>query len=459
MLFALNRYSFPVFGKELRKLVALTLPMLVAQVAQVGIGFVDTVMAGGAGKQDLAAVALGNSVFAMMYITFLGLMTALNPMIAQLHGAGKAEAVGEIGRQGLWFGLFLGMLGMVLLCAAVWPLQTALELPDNVENMMAQYLFITSLAMPAAMIHRALHAYASSLNRPRVIMIVSFLAFLLNIPLNYAFVYGKFGMPAMGGAGCGVATTLVFWFNALMLWAYIAKQHYFQQFGLMARFSRPNWTEFKQIWQLGAPIGLSFFLEVSLFSCIVFLVAKLGEDYVAAQQVVISLTSVIYMIPQSVGAAGTVRVGFSLGRHEYIRARYIAGVSLTLGLMLAVCTALILVFLREPLAGMYTDDANVLQIAATVLLFAAVFQLADSTQCVASYALRGYKITRVPMFIHAIAFWGFGLLPGYWLAYGKNMGIYGFWTALVLSLTIAAIALVWYLEWSSKKMATRKRML
>lgn len=459
MLLDLNRYSFAVFSKEIKKLALLALPMLLAQVAQVGIGFVDTVMAGGAGKDDLAAVALGSSAFATVYITFIGIMTALNPMIAHLFGAGKTEEVGKTGQQGIWFGLMLGIAGMLLLWAAVPLFQHLLGLNEKVERMMGLYMFFAGAAMPAAMIHRALHAYASSLNRPRAIMVVSFLAFLLNIPLNYMFVYGRYGMPELGGAGCGLATALVFWFNAAVLWLYVAKQPYFRRFGLTAHFSRPSGKAFRQIWKLGAPIGLSFFLEASLFSFIVFLVARLGEDYVAAQQVVISLTSVIYMIPQSVGAAGTVRVGYSLGRREYARARYISGVSLVLGLILAVFTALLLVLLRYPLAGMYTDDAAVLGIAAAVLLFAAVFQLADSTQCVASYALRGYKMTKVPMMIHALAFWGFGLLPGYVLAYRFGMGIYGFWTALVFSLTVAAVLLVWYLEWCSRWEAARKRIL
>ncbi|MDO1509021.1 MULTISPECIES: MATE family efflux transporter [unclassified Neisseria] len=459
MLFDLNRYSYPVFRKESKKLVLLALPMLLAQVAQVGVGFVDTVMAGGAGKNDLAAVALGSSAFVMVYITFLGVMTALNPIISQLYGAGKYDEVGETGRQSMWFGLMMGVIGMLLMWLAIVPFQKLLDLNENVESMMAQYMLFTGLAMPAAMIHRALHAYASSLNRPRVIMIVSFLAFFLNVPLNYAFVYGKFGMPALGGAGCGVATTLVFWFNAAALWLYVVKQKYFRQFKLTERFSKPDMKVFKQIWKLGAPIGLSFFLEVSLFSCIVFLVARQGEDYVAAQQVVISLTSVIYMIPQSIGSAGTVRVAYTIGRREYARARYISGVSLVLGVVMAVFTALLLVFLRYPLAGMYTDDAAVLAIAATVLLFAAVFQLGDATQCVASYALRGYKVTKIPMLIHAVAFWGFGLVPGYLLAYSADMGIYGFWTALVISLTVAAVLLVWYLEICSRSVAERKRML
>ncbi|QEY27183.1 MATE family efflux transporter [Neisseria zalophi] len=459
MLFDLNRYAFPVFIKEARKLAVLAMPMLLAQVAQVGVSFVDTVMAGGAGKSDLAAVALGSSAFVIIYVTFLGVMTALNPIIAQLFGAGKKQEVGEMGRQGIWFGLMLGIIGMLLMWLAIWPFKLYLSLDNDIKDMMALYMVFTGLAMPAAMIHRALHAYASSLNKPRLIMLVSFAALFLNVPLNYAFVYGKFGMPALGGAGCGVATAIVFWFNATALWLYVAKQKYFKPFGLMDKFDRPNVETLRQIWSLGVPIGLSFFLEVSLFSLIVFLVARLGEDYVAAQQVVISLTSVIYMIPQSVGASGTVRVGQTIGRREYVRARYIAGVSLVMGLILAVITALTLVFFRDSLAGMYTDDAHVLTIAATVLLFAAVFQLADSTQCVASYALRGYKLTRVPMLIHAMAFWGIGLVPGYLLAFHADMGIYGFWTALIFSLTFAAVCLVWYLEKYSRSFALRKRML
>ncbi|MGN6841780.1 MATE family efflux transporter, partial [Neisseria sp. P0021.S006] len=290
MLLNLNRFAFPVFLKETRLLTALALPMLLAQVAQVGIGFVDTVMAGGAGKEDLAAVALGSSAFSTIYITFMGVMAALNPMIAQLYGAGKTEEVGKTGMQGIWFGLCLGVFGMLLMWAMITPFRHWLTLNNYVEDTMAQYMFFTSLAMPAAMIHRALHAYASSLNRPRVIMLVSFAAFALNVPLNYVFVYGKFGMPALGGAGCGVATAAVFWFSALALWLYITKEKFFRPFGLTAKIGKPDLAAFKQIWKIGAPIGLSYFLEASAFSFIVFLVAPFGEDYVAAQQVVISLS-------------------------------------------------------------------------------------------------------------------------------------------------------------------------
>lgn len=459
MLLDINRYSFTTYKKELSALVVLALPMLLSQVAQVGTGFVDTVMAGGASKEDLAAVALGSSVFITVYVTLMGVMTALNPMISQKYGATKnttnAHQIGEMGRQGLWYGLFIGLFGMGVMWATITPFKATLNLSDYTLHTTGQYLWFVGLAMPAAMIHRALHAYASSLNRPKAIMIVSWICFLINIPLNWIFVYGKFGMPALGGAGCGLATTIVFWINTALLGLYIAKDRHFKPFGLMDKFSPPNLKLLGDITKLGIPIGLSFFIEVSLFTCIMFLVAKLDgntENYVAAQQVVISLTSLIFMIPQSMGIASTVRVGFSLGRNQPATARYISGVSVLSSVVISFATAAFLILFRHQLASMYTDDQAVIVIAGSLILFAAAFQLVDAIQCVASYALRGYKVTTIPMIIHTIAFWGCGLLPGYVLAFYVGMGIYGFWTALVISLTVAAALLLWYLERHSKKL-------
>lgn len=460
----ITKYPLTTYKKELHTLTTLALPMLLAQVAQVGTGFVDTVMAGGAGKEDLAAVALGSSLFITIYITLMGVMSALNPMIAQQHGAKGTADIGEMGRQGLWYGLMTGMVGLVIMWAAIAPFGAFFDLSERTLDITKDYLWFAGLAMPAAMIHRGLHAYASSLNRPRPIMIVSWICFFINIPLNWIFVYGKFGMPALGGAGCGLATAIVFWLNAIILAIYIAKDSYFKPFGLTDKFSLPNSTIIKDITRLGLPIGLSFFVEVSLFTCIMFLVARLKgdahgttEDYVAAQQIAISLTSLIFMLPQSIGIASTVRTGFYLGQQKVHRARYVSGVAVSVAIALSFVTAAFLVLLRYPLADMYTDDLTVIHIAGSVILFAAAFQLVDAVQCVASYALRGYKLTKIPMMIHIIAFWGCGLIPGYVLAFYYDMGIYGFWLSLVISLTIAAVFLMWYLEKHSQSVIKNRR--
>ncbi|WP_304334953.1 MATE family efflux transporter [Conchiformibius steedae] len=458
MLFGLNRYSRRRFGKETRMLLALALPMMSAQIAAVGVGVVDTAMAGGAGKDDLTAVALGTSVFVTLLVTFIGIMNALNPMIAQQYGAGERENIGETARQGLWFGLALGTAGMLGMWLAIRPLQAYLNMTEAVETMLGDYVFYTALALPAAMLYRALYAYASSLGKTQAIMWISWAALLLNIPFNYVFVYGKLGMPAMGGAGCGVATALVFWFNAAALWLYVSKARFFAPFALTARFSRPNKTVLKQIWQLGWPIGFSYFLEVSLFSLIVWLIARLGEDTVAAQQITLNIGSITYMVPSAIGAAATVRVGYCVGLRRFEQARYVSGVTLALSAGAAAVCMAVLWLLRGVLPQFYTNDADVMAIAAQLLVLCAVMQLFDFIQCAASYALRGYKITRGPMLIHAVAFWGLGLLPGWWLAYGvADMGIYGFWTALIGSLAAAAVALVWYLarcsDWAARHRA------
>ncbi|WP_037587253.1 MATE family efflux transporter [Stenoxybacter acetivorans] len=456
MLFELNRYPRSVFIHESGELLRLAVPILIAQAASVGTGVVDTVMAGHAGAEDLAAVALGSNVFITLYVMFMGVMTALNPILAQLYGANQIRAIGEYGRQGLWFGLFLGVFGMCALWLIIAPLQQYLNLGSYTDHTFGRFLFWVSLGFPAAMLHRTFYAYASSLNKPKLIMLVSLAALLLNIPLNYVFVYGKLGFPAMGGAGCGLATALCFWFNALALGIYVSRHDYFAQFGLFSRFELPQWVKQWQILKLGIPIGLSFFLEVSLFTFIGILVARFGVLPVAAQQVVINITSLIYMLPLSIGTALAVRVAQAVGMGKLRRARYVSGVGLSLGLIGTCITATLLLLLREQWLSLYTSDKAVIAIGMTLLLFSAVCQFSDGTQTIASYALRGYKLTKIPMFIHAITFWGFGLGLGSLLGLGFGWGLYGFWTALVISLLCAAIALVWYLHWQSNRLATRQ---
>ncbi|MCO6505232.1 MAG: MATE family efflux transporter [Snodgrassella sp.] len=450
MLFELNEHGRGELLRECRRLVRLALPILIAQAAQVGVGAVDTVMAGHASANDLAGVALGSNVFTTLYITLLGVMAALQPILAQLYGAGKTTEIGEQGRQGLWFGLFLGVLGMLLLWWVIAPLQKMFDMGQYVDKTFGQFVFFISLGMPAAMIHRAFYAFASSLNRPKTIMMVSLIALLLNIPLNYVFVYGKFGLPALGGAGCGLASAICFWFNAIVLGIYIVRQGFFAPFALFARFEWPKWRAQWSILLLGIPIGLSFFLEVSLFTFISLLIARFGVTQVASQQVVISITSLIYMIPQSVGIALAVCVGQAVGAQNWLRARFISGVGLVMGLIGACCTGLMLMAFRHFWVGLYTKDQDVIALGSVLLIFAAVFQLSDATQTIASYALRGFKLTKVPMVIHAVTFWGLGLGIGCLFGLYLNMALYGFWLALVVALTGAAVALVWYLNRESK---------
>ncbi|TDR82276.1 MATE family efflux transporter [Paludibacterium purpuratum] len=455
MLFELNRTSSGRLLGESRQIVHLALPMMIAQTAQVATGFVDAVMSGHVSTDDLAAVSIGSSIFLTCYVTLMGLVTALNPILSHMLGAGQSDRLGETGRQGLWFGLFTGLFGMALMLAIQPLLRPVLHLPVAVEDKTMLFITGTALAMPAAMVHRALHAYAASLNRPRPIMYMSIAALLLNIPLNYILIHGLFGMPRMGGAGCGWATAAAFWFNAIALFSYVAGNRHFRPYGLTRRIDPPNWRAFGEFLHLGLPIGLSFFVEISLFAFIALLIAPLGTVTVASHQAAMNFSSIIYMVPQSISSALTVLVGQRIGAGDARGARRITGVGLALGLACALLIMLTIFLWRDDIVRLYTDDPRLIDMGATLLLFAAVYQLTDSTQTIASGALRGYKLTRVPMAIHVTAFWGVGLGLGitlgltHWLT-PRPMGVYGFWAALVISLSAAAVLLIIYLARQSR---------
>ncbi|MEQ6289425.1 MATE family efflux transporter [Vogesella sp. GCM10023246] len=457
MLFELNRSPWRSLRHETLLLIQLALPMMVAQIAQVATGFVDTVMAGRVSTDDLAAVSLGASVFVTVYVTLIGVAAALNPILAQQHGQSETTALGDTARQGLWFGLLLGIFGALLMLAVQPVLRLWLELPASVEDKAMLFIDGAAMGMPAAILHRALGAFASSLGHTRPLMMVSVAGLLLNIPLNYALIHGLFGLPALGGAGCGWATGMVFIFNASALFLYIKHHQAFRPYGLCGRFVAPQWRRFPAFLKLGLPIGLSFFVEVSLFSFIALLIAKLGTTVVATHQTVINFSSVIYMIPQSIGTAATIRVGQSVGAGDYRQARLVCGVSLALGLALACLTMLWVLLDRHSIMQLYTADPAVIALGGTLMLFAAFYQLTDAMQTIASSALRGYKITTTPMLIHIVSFWGFGLLLGAWLGLGSpQMGVHGFWAALVISLSAAGLLLVSYLSRVSQQRLHRQ---
>ena len=462
-------HRFAAFWAETRALLALALPMMVAQIAQTATGFVDTVMAGQVGAEDLAAVSIGTSILLTVFLTLSGVVMAVNPLVSQQFGAGEHQAIGATVRQGLWTGLGLGLLGVGLMFAAQQGVSAWMTLDPAVEAKTRSYLTGATLGVPAIVLYRVLHAYSSSVNRTRPIMVISVLALLLNIPLNSVLIYGQFGLPALGGAGCGWATGIVFWFSLLALAGWTYWHPAYQSFAVWSRWTGPHWAQQRTLLRLGLPIALSYFVEVSAFTSVALLIANLGAKVVAGHQVVISFTSVLYMVPLSLSVALSVRVGQAVGAGDYRAARFNSHVGLAVGGVTALLSSLLVFWLRVPIAAIYTPDPDVIALAAGLLVFAAVFQLADAAQVIASGALRGYKITTAPMLIHTLSFWGIGLGLGLWLGLGQGtlplgygtrpLGAAGFWWALTLSLVLAAVLLVVLLAKESRRGVRRQILL
>lgn len=446
------------FRTELGHLVRLALPLLVAQFAQTANGFVDTVMAGQISAEDLAAVAVGASIWVPLFLFIVGTMQGVTPFVAQHFGAGRLQAVGADVRQGIWLALPLGLLGFMAL-RSVEPVLVMMDVQPALQPKVVAYLEGLSWGFPAMALFLSLRALTDGMSHTRPVMTVSLLGLALNVPANYVFMYGKLGLPAMGGIGCGWATALIMWVMLLVMGGFCLSAHYCTATGWHSQAERPHRATLLRLLKLGLPIGGAIFIEVSLFSVIALFIASISTTVVASHQIALNVASMVFMVPLSVALALTVRVGFHLGQSNLpaIRATVKGGLGLIMAL--ALVNSSLMILLREPIAGIYTDDAAIIALAGTLLLFAAVFQLSDGLQVGANGILRGLQDTATPMLLTVVAYWMVGLPVGYvlgmtgWLA--PPMGAKGFWIGLVAGLTVAALLLNLRVRWQLGRLDQR----
>lgn len=446
---------------EFYSLLKLATPIIIAQLANTAMGFVDTVMAGRVSPQDLAAVALGNSIWVPVFLLMTGILLATTPKVAQRFGAGAHTEIGPLVRQALWLALAVGIAAAVIL----WNAEIVLSLmnvdPALIEPAMG-YLRAVACGFPAVALYHVLRCFSDGLGHTRPSMVIGLCGLALNIPLNYIFIYGKLGLPAMGGVGCGWATGLVMGFMFLsMLW-WVKWAPFYQPSKIFSHFEWPQWPVLKRLLSVGLPIGIAVFAESSIFAVIALLIGGLGATVVAGHQIALNFSSMVFMIPYSLGMAATVRVGQALGRGEPREARFAAGVSMAAALGYACLSASLMLLLREEIAQIYTPDRAVIAVATTLLVYSALFQFSDAIQVTAAGALRGYQDTRVTMILTLFAYWGIGLPVGYalgltdWL--GEPSGPSGLWQGLVVGLTCAGGMLAVRLASSARKRIRAAKM-
>lgn len=443
-----------LYKAETKKLFNLAVPVLIASVAQTGMGFVDTVMAGGASAVDMAAVAVAGSIWMPTILFGMGILMALVPVIAQLNGAGKQNSIPYEVQQGIYTALLLTIPTILILFQTnqimVW-MDIDLPLAKKTSN----YMYAMMFGAPAFLLFQALRNFTDGMSMTKPAMVIGFLGLLINIPLNWIFVYGKFGAPALGGVGCGVATAIVYWLMFSMLCFYIITAKRLEPISPFKSLSRINKKEQIRIFKLGLPVSAAFFFEVSLFAVVALLVAKLGATVVAAHQIAVNFSSMVFMLPMSIGAAVSIRVGHKLGEDDFEGSIIASKVGIGLGLSTAVITATLTILFREQLAWMYTDNLEVIALAAHLLFIAAIYQCADSIQVVSAGALRGYKDMKALFYITFIAYWLFGLPFGCILALTnwivEPMGVAGFWVGFIIGLSSAALMLGSRLGWIFKQ--------
>jgi MATE family multidrug resistance protein len=439
-------------------------PVLVAQLAVLANGVIDTIMAGRYGTLDLAAVGVGASVYITVFVAFMGVLLGLTPVVAQHVGAGRDAAIGEDVRQGAWLALALAIPALAVL-AFPGPILAVSRLDPDVEAKAREYLAAIAWGVPAALAFRVFTSFTTAVSMPRVVMALNLAALALKVPLNALFMYGGFGLPEMGAAGLAAATSVIAWLVAIAAWTWAFLAPHYLRFGVFAHGSPPRRAALAHLAAVGLPIGLTFLVDVSAFTFMSLFIARLGPLAIAGHQIAANLAALTYMVPLALGNAGAVVVGQAIGANHYGRARHAGVVALGLGVAVAIPIAAVLFFGRDAIADLYTNDASVAAAAASLIALVAGYHIADALQGVVVNVLRGYKKTIVPMIVYAIALWGVGLAGGYALGLTQvelpileavtPLGARGFWIAATASVALAGAVVTAYFLWMSRILASR----
>lgn len=432
---------------EARQLLALAIPVILAQVAQTSMGFVDTIMAGSVSATDMAAVAVGTSIWMPAILFGHGLLLALTPIVAQMNGAGRRQHIAHQVRQAYWLAALVALLVMLVLYNAGFMITAMQGIDHRMAEIAVSYLHALLWGAPGYLFFQVARCQCEGLSKTKPGMVLGFIGLLVNIPVNYIFIYGHLGMPALGGVGCGVATATVYWVMFILMKAWVGRAASLRDIKLATRFDAPDWKVLRRITALGLPVALALFFEVTLFAVVALMVSPLGIVKVAGHQIALNFSSLMFVLPLSLGVAATIRVGFRLGQGSAEAARVSAWTAQGVGIMMAAVTATFTVIFREQIALLYNDNPEVITLAAQLMLLAAIYQFSDSVQVIGSGILRGYKDTRSIFFITLIAYWVLGLPTGYVLAMTSwvvpAMGPAGFWCGFIIGLTSSAVMMIW----------------
>jgi MATE family multidrug resistance protein len=435
---------------EVRTSAVLAAPLVCGHLSTGLIGFVDSVIAGHHGTATLASVAVGTALFWLPMMVPMGTLMSLPPSVSQLDGARRRNEIGALFRQALWLSLMLGVLLFAFLSVAGFAL-APMGIAAEIRPGTVAFLHGIRWGVPALTLYLAMRYLSDGLHWTLPTMLLGFGGLLVLLPLGFALTFGVAGLPALGAGGLGIASAVMMWAQAITFALYLRRARRFADLGLFARFDLPHWPPIRGLLATGLPIGVTVAMEGSLFIVTALLIGRLGTVPVAAHQIAINVASLCFMIPLGLAEATTVRVGHALGRGSREDMRRAAFAGYTLALCTQACSALALLVGRHHLVALYTHDAAVAALAASLLLYAAAFQFPDGIQVLSAGALRGLKDTRVPMFLAAFAYWGIGMPLGAGLGLALGWGPRGMWVGLIAGLTVAATLLGWRFLRSSRR--------
>ncbi|HYP85761.1 MATE family efflux transporter [Variovorax sp.] len=430
-------------GAERRSIARHAGTVLLGQLAVMAFSVIDTVVAGRYAEDALAALSVASAIFVSVYVALMGVLQALLPIWAELHGARRPEDIGRSVRQSLYLCAVATAIGMAIL---LYPdaLLRWTGVPDAMRAEVRRYLNVLAFALPPTLLFRLFATLCQGLGRPQLVTRLQVLALPVKLVLSIWFAFGGAGLPALGLVGCGWASLLVNW--ALLAGAawLLRTERGFASCGIWRRMEPPDWRQIGQFLRLGLPAGLSMLVEITSFTLMALFISRLGTAAAAAHQIAANLTALCYMVPLSLAIATSARVSWWLGAGSPAQARQACLTGLRMALAAAMAMALGMFLLRWQLPAVYSDNPQVLAMAAMLLAATAVFHLADATQALCVFVLRSYRVTLAPLAIYCALLWGVGLAGGYLLAY-QGLGPWApmrsplaFWVMGALALAVAA---------------------
>lgn len=427
------------------------------------VALVDNIMVGQLGSAELAAVSLGNSFMFIAMSLGIGFSTAITPLVAEADGEGNFSA----GKSSFKHGLFLcTVLGIVLFIAVLFakPLMYAMKQPPEVVDLAMPYLNLVAASLVPLIIFQAFKQFSDGLSMTRYPMYATIVANIVNVILNYIFIFGKFGAPELGVVGAAIGTLASRVIMVIYLWYMLAMHHKSKKFVRNIKIFTLSKKMLKKLIDLGFPSAMQMFFEVAIFTSAIWLSGILGKNPQAANQIALNLSSMTFMVAMGFGVVAMIRVGNQKGMQNFKELRRIAFSIIFLTTILASVFALAFIIFNDALPKLYldfddsanfTDNLQVVSIASKLMIIAAVFQISDGIQVVTLGALRGMQDVKIPMVITFIAYWLIGFPVSFYLSLYTDYASSGIWLGLLAGLTASAIMLFIRFNYLSKKLISQ----
>ena len=440
---------------EIRAMVALALPLILANLAQSVIHATDLIFLGRLGPDALAAGSLGINLYVPFLLFGMGLIAAVAPMVAAERGR-KAHSVRDIRRtvrQGMWLAVTLCIPFWIILWNAE-PILLAMGQDPELSRQATNFIRILQWGLLPAFLQLALRNFVSAIERPGWGTVVLFGAVFINALLGWALIFGHLGMPKLGLEGAALASALANLFLFVGLALVVLQLHPFRRYALFGRFWRADWKRYRELAALGLPIAITLTFEVTVFAAAVFLMGLIDRASIAAHAIALQIAAFSFMVPMGIGQAATVRVGLGYGARDRSAIHRSGWLALAMGVGFMACMALTLILIPHTLVGIFIDvadakNAEVVGLAVGFLGVAALFQIVDGAQVVGAGVLRGLQDTRWPMIYAAIGYWVIGIGIGVALAFPLGMRGLGVWYGLAAGLAFVAVVLV--IRWMQRE--------